>query len=82
MMAPHPDPPLVSTRAAELWPPDPYPSAMSLPCTVSAQITNTEMATNRIAHTGYQGSHANATNAINTATITPIVRAHTAPVNR
>ena len=59
-----------------------YASAMSRPCTVSAQITKIDTAMNTIAHTGYQGSHANATSAHNTAMITPTVRAHTAPLNR
>lgn len=58
------------------------PSAMSCPCTVSAQMTNTDTAMNRIAQIGYQGSHAKAISAIRTAMITPIVRAHIAPVNR
>ena len=59
-----------------------YASAMSRPCTVSAQITKTDTAMNTIAHTGYHGNHANATSAHNTAMITPTVRAHTAPLNR
>ena len=41
-----------------------------------------DTAMNTMAHTGYQGSHAKATNAHSTAMITPTVRAHTAPVNR
>ncbi len=80
MITRNPDPPLGgSTPAAGLWPVDRNPSTTSLPCTVNAQMTNTEIATNKIACSGYQRSHANAINAINTATITLTVRAHTAP---
>jgi len=44
-------------------PADFYSTVMSLPCTVSAQITEIETAMKMTAHTGFHGSHANATSA-------------------
>jgi hypothetical protein len=48
---------------------------MSPPWAVRAQITESEIEMNTIAHPGHDGVQANATSAHNTATITPCGRA-------
>ena len=55
---------------------------MSRPWAVSAQITATSTAMMMIPHIGYQGSHAKFTMALSAATMTPTVRAQTAPLNK
>ena len=63
------------------WRPPYSTSVMSRPCAVNAQITVMAIAIIVIDQTGYYGSQAKFTMALITATITPTVRAQTAPRN-